>query len=101
MFPPPAGLNAADPAQLATMMDQIPVGAKLMVLLAWFIGIVIGGSVAMVVSSRRKWTAWTVAVILFSLAALTMVMIPHPVWMMAGAVMATIAGGAMSTRLVR
>lgn len=101
MFPPSGSLNPSDPAQLATMMNEIPAGAKLMVLLAWFTGITMGGTVAMAISRRRKWTAWTVAVILFALAALTMVMIPHPVWMMAGAVMATIAGGAMSTRMVR
>ncbi len=101
MSPSLAGFTPSASTQFGVTMSQLSAGTLLMVLLAWFIGILIGGTVAMAVSGRRKWTAWTVAVILFVLAALTMVMIPHPVWMMAGAVMATIAGGAMSTRLVR
>ena len=101
MFPSPPGLNPNDPAQLAQMMDAIPVGAKLAVLLAWFLGVLVGGIAAMAVSRRRTWTVWVVASVLFSFAVLNMFLIPHPVWMMAGAVAVALAGGGFATRLVR
>lgn len=92
LFPPPAGVNVKDPRALAEIMDQIPFGAKLAVLLAWFLGILGGGVVGARIGQRWAPVAWIVAATLFAMAVITMIQIPHPLWMAAGSVIATVAG---------
>jgi hypothetical protein len=92
IFPPPDGVNLKDPAALAGIMESIPLGAKIAVLVAWFAGILAGGSAALYIGRRWAPVAWVVAAALFGMAAVTMIQIPHPLWMMIGAVVATLAG---------
>jgi len=46
IWPPPPGVNLADPAQLAGLMDKIPLAAKIAVVAAWFLGAIAGAWVA-------------------------------------------------------
>jgi hypothetical protein len=101
IFPPPSGLNLKDPAVLATVMDQIPMGAKIVVIVGWFLGIFAGGAAALYIGKRWAPVAWVVAGTLFAMAAITMLQIPHPWWMVAGAIVATLAGGFSSVKLMR
>ena len=83
LFPPPAGIQAMDPADLAGVMAQIPAGALLMVLLAWAAGALAGGFVAAKIAAwRRPLAALLVGGLLLAGGVWTMVYIPHPVWMM-------------------
>ena len=99
MFPPPADLNVRDPAQMATMIERLPIGAVLAVLVAWTLGAFGGGFVAAMVARRGAWPAWVVAGLLLVFSAMTMVMIPHPTWFMVAAVVLIAAAGWLAGRL--
>jgi hypothetical protein len=91
IYPPPAGVDLNDPASLQAFMDQVPLGAKIAVLIAWALGIFVGSAVAIFVAQRQSWPAWVTAVLLFGAALSTMVIIPHPDWMLWGATALTLA----------
>ena len=57
LFPPPAGLDAADPADQARMIDALPVQAKIAVVVAWFLGSLAGAATAIAIA-RRALPAW-------------------------------------------
>lgn len=99
-FPPPEGLDIRDPAARDIIMSQIPTGAKIAVVVAWFAGVFAGGVAALMVARRWAPAAWVVAGTLFAMALITMVQIPHPWWMMAGAVAATLLGGFGAIRVM-
>lgn len=99
IFPPPPGIDVTKPDQLATIMDQIPLGAKIAVIVAWALGIFAGGAVAILVARRQSWPAWGVAAVLFGFSVYTMMIIPHPIWMMVSAVGVTLAGAFAAVRL--
>lgn len=101
IYPPPEGVDLKDPAQLAAIMDSIPLGAKIAVLVAWGLGIFAGGVTAVKISGGKTWPAKAIAAILFAGAIATMFMIPHPVWMIAGAVVVTLLGLFGATRFAR
>lgn len=82
LYPPPDGVDLKDPDQLKTIMQEIPLGAKLAVLVAWGLGTFGGGVTAIMVSGRKAWPAGIVALILLAGAGATLLMIPHPIWMM-------------------
>lgn len=90
IFPPPPGLDLTDPAALRTAMAQVPMEAKVAVLLAWFLGILAGACTANLVAGRRGTAGRLASFILFAFAVWTMVTIPHPPWFMAGAVVAAL-----------
>lgn len=98
IFPPPAGVDVSDPEQLAAIMSEIPLGAKIAVLVAWAIGIVVGGLVAILVS-KRNWTAWVVGLAVLAMGAVTMMMIPHPFWMMVATPLITVLAVVLTVRL--
>ncbi len=94
LFPPPPGVNLTDPAQMKSVMSVIPAQAKVMVLLAWALGVLAGASSANVIAGRRAVAGRVTSGILMSLSVWTMITITHPVWFMvlaaAGAVGATV-----------
>jgi ABC-type lipoprotein release transport system permease subunit len=90
IFPPPPGVNLTDPATLKTVMSQIPLEAKVAVLLAWFLGVLFGASTANLIAGRRALAGRIVATALFAFSVWTMATIPHPAWFVASAVMAAI-----------
>jgi hypothetical protein len=92
VFPPPPGIDLTDPAQLAAIMDRIPLGAKLWVVASWGLATLFGGLVAAMVS-RRAWTPWVIAGLVAVAGVATVLMIPHPAWMKAAAVAAPALGG--------
>lgn len=83
-FPPPPGLDVTNPESLAKAMDQIPFGAKLVVLAAWALGSLTGGFMAAKLGgSRNLLLALLVGGVLLAGGAYTLVTIPHPLWMAA------------------
>lgn len=99
IYPPPAGFDVSNPESLRTLMDQIPLGAKITVVVAWAFGILAGGSAAAFIAKRGPVPAWWVGGILFSMAASTMFSIPHPAWMWIAAIAATIIGSYVAGRI--
>jgi hypothetical protein len=89
LFPPPPGTNLADPEALAAIIDQLAAGALISVMLAWIAGAFGGGAVATMIA-RRAWAAWIVGAIMLAGGLWSMIVIPHPLWMQAGLLPATL-----------
>jgi len=98
IFPPPPGVDLTDPATLKTVMSQVPMEAKLAVLLAWFLGVLAGASTGNLVAGRRPWAGRIVALILFAFAVWTMTRIPHPVWFMVASPVAALVAAFAAER---
>ena len=103
IFPPPAGLDISKPEDQARLMEVIPMGAKIAVVLAWFIGSFAGAAVAMLIS-KHAFPGGVVAGLMVAASVATTQMFPHPVWMMVAAVLlpllaAFLAKGLLKDRL--
>ena len=99
IFPPPAGFDVTLPANQARMMEVIPFGAKVAVLIAWFAGS-LTGALAGVWIARRSLPAFVIAGFIIAGGIASMVMIPHPWWMMAGGIaLPIIAAGLVARRV--
>ncbi|MEZ5399752.1 MAG: hypothetical protein R2729_08775 [Bryobacteraceae bacterium] len=82
VFPPPPGIDIADPAALADVMHRIPLGAKVAVVLAWAMGSLVGGWVAARFSrDRRVGASLVVGLLMLAAGGYTIAAIPHPRWM--------------------
>ncbi|HET6604374.1 MAG TPA: hypothetical protein VFG21_09195 [Xanthomonadaceae bacterium] len=81
VFQPPAGIDPGDPERLAEWMEQVPFGALVSVLIAWAVGTCLGGFVAARIARRAPVRhAVVVGVIELALGAMTVALIPHPLW---------------------
>lgn len=89
LFPPPPGLDLANPAARETLISQLPFGALAFVMLAWIAGAFVGGAVAAAIA-RSAVPAWIVGVLMLTAGLWSMIVIPHPLWMQAGLVPATL-----------
>lgn len=103
LYPPPAGLKHDDLEALAAHVAQLPVGALLVVLLAWLAGIFVGGLIAASLAGRRpRLYAGVVAAVILLGAIANFAMIPHPVWFVALSVVALpLAGFAAAAMRMR
>lgn len=83
VYPPPAGIDFHDPAQVAAMVANLPTGAFVFVLAAWVLGS-LGGAFSAAKIARRSHNAMALVVATFMLAAIVfnLVAYPHPLWMM-------------------
>lgn len=99
IFKPPPGLDVSNPENLKTLMDQIPLGAKLAVIVAWGSGVLVGGTVSSAITRLGPVSAWWVGAILFGMAGWTMLTIPHPMWMWAAAIVTTIVSAYAAGRI--
>lgn len=97
MYPLPAGMNIADPNDLQSMIEVMPAAAKSIVLAAWFLGAFIGGWVALTISRWRP-APWIVAALIVFGGIWSMVMIPHPYWMMVAGIALPILAAALVSR---
>jgi hypothetical protein len=83
IFPPPANTDLSNPEVLKALMPSLPVMALVFVILAWAGGAFMGA----VVSSRitlkhHQPIAIGIGLVMIALSIGTMLMIPHPLWMM-------------------
>jgi hypothetical protein len=98
LFPPPTGVNLTDPAQMKAVMSVIPAQAKVMVLLAWMLGVLAGASSANVIAARRALAGRITSGILMALAVWNMVTITHPVWLMVLIMLGALGAAALADR---
>ena len=99
IFPPPAGTDLKDPETVSQIMHLIPIGAKITVLVAWFLGAFTGGLTALFVT---KWnlSVWIVALFMLAGSIYSLMTIPHPVWMSISALIIPFAAAFLAIRLV-
>ena len=98
LYPPPPGIDLHDPETLKTIIDKLPRGAIIAVLVAWGCGTFAGSWTAALIARRARIIhGLIVGGILMGFGVMTMLMIPHPIWFMlaAGAIfpLASVAGG--------
>jgi hypothetical protein len=98
LYPPPAGLDATNPADQARLMEAMPAAAKALVLLGWFLGALAGAWVANRIAGRSL-AGWIVALLVIAAGVATMVMIPHPIWMWAGGILLPLAAAWIAERV--
>ena len=99
LFPPPPGLDLANPQDQARLIAAIPGEAKVMVVVAWFLGALAGSTTAMMIA-RKASAGWIVAGVMVALSVWTTQMFPHPAWMVVCAVVLPLAGVWLARRLV-
>jgi hypothetical protein len=100
IYPPPPGLDLGKPEDLARLMDIIPVGAKVAVLIAWFFGSLVGGAVAMQIA-RNRIAPWIVAAFIVAGGLFSFATIPHPPWMMVGGLALPVLAALLVVRRMR
>jgi predicted naringenin-chalcone synthase len=98
IFPPPEGLDITKPEDQARLMEVIPLGAKIAVVVAWFLGATAGAATAMTLG-KDAMPGWIVGLVLVALSLVTTQMFPHPLWMMVAAVALPLAGVLVAKRL--
>jgi hypothetical protein len=98
LYPPPSDINVKDPADLQRLMDVMPVQAKILVVAAWFLGAFAGAWTANRISGLSQ-TGWIVGLIFALLSIMTVISIPHPVWMTACAIILPFAAAWLATRV--
>lgn len=92
VYPVPSDLNLRDPEAVGAFIRTMPTGALALVLIAWFVGALDGGVVAALIS-RRAFTVWLIAASVAVAGIVNVLMIPHPVLLQIGAVVAPLLGG--------
>lgn len=88
VFPLPGELDPRHPEA----MPSYPLVAKLIVVLAWFLGPLAGAWVARGFGGPR-WAVWLVAVLVACGSIFNIIMVPYPAWMQIAAVVAPLLGG--------
>jgi hypothetical protein len=100
IYPLPSDLNLRDPEAVGAFIRTMPAGALALVLIAWFVGAFDGGVVAALIS-RRGWTVWLIAAAVAVGGVVNVLMIPHPVLLQIGAVVAPLLGGFAASLVAR
>lgn len=99
LYPLPAGVDASDHAALAAAVRMLPVGAFLLILVAWLLGAATGAVVALrVAMGAARWPGLAVGGLVLAGAAYNLATIPHPTWFVGVAVVGIIAATLLSTR---
>lgn len=98
VYPLPAGLNPADPAQMRTHVATLPAGAFAFVLAAWFVGTAAGAWLATRLA-RSPIAGFVVGVLLLTAGVANMLFIPHPVWFWAASIAIFVTTTFYATRI--
>ncbi len=83
MYPVPEGFDfTGDEAVIREFIANLPVGALLMVLLAWTLGVGVGCSAARLIvgMGSSRWPCRIVGTLFLLLTLTNLWMIPHPTW---------------------
>lgn len=98
LYPVPETWETASRAEVAAILDGIPLAEKLIVACGWFAGAFCGAWLALRVSDWR-WSGWIIAGLLVAGGIANLVAIPHPLWMQVAAILAPVAGGWLARRV--
>jgi hypothetical protein len=97
-----AAEGVTDRAEVRQLMAAAPVGALFVVLAGWFVGTVAGGFAAAKIASRAPAAhALAVGAIIALFGIANNLMIPPPAWFWVAGLLAPLAAGALTARVVR
>ena len=100
VFPPPAGLDPADPASIRAAMAHMSPGPLMAVLVAWMIGSFGGATLAANIARiGRLSCAVVVGCAVMAAAILNMLTIPHPAWFWIAALLVVVPSAWLAGRL--
>ena len=100
MYPPPPGLNYSDTEAWKAFIASLPLGAFLMILLAWGLGTFAGAWICAKVAGRAKLAHGLVlATLLLCTGVSIMFETPHPIWMWPSAFAVFAGAGVAGGRL--
>ncbi|MCA8888497.1 MAG: hypothetical protein KDA46_06705 [Parvularculaceae bacterium] len=77
---------------------EIGLGAKIAVVISWFAGVFCGACAGSLVARRWAPAAWVVTGALGGLTGMTLITIPHPLWMVLGALVSVVGGGWLAVK---
>lgn len=103
IYPLPAELESmesADSAAIAAAIAEIPLPAKILVVVGWLVGTLGGAWLALRICDWR-WSGWIVAALVIAAGLVNVALLPHPFWMQASTVAMPLAGGWLAARLHR
>lgn len=103
IYPLPAELESmesADSAAIAAAIAEIPLPAKILVVVGWLVGTLGGAWLALRISDWR-WSGWIVAALVIAAGLVNVALLPHPFWMQASTVAMPLVGGWLAARLHR
>ncbi|WP_040278233.1 hypothetical protein [Psychroserpens damuponensis] len=80
LFPLPEGANPMDMEWIKNNMNLIPTGAKVMVVIGHFMGIVVGMFVAGLISKTSMVPAYIVGGLMLAATIFNVVMLPKELW---------------------
>ena len=100
IYPSPAGVEIANARQIIEAFVEMPLGAKVALMLAWFGGALVGAFVAKLIA-RSAWPAWTVTGLIAAYVVANTFVLPMPGWMQALSIAAPLIGGLIANHLVR
>lgn len=100
LHPIPDGLRAENYAAIGAFIAAMPAWALAVIALAWFLGALVGGLAAGLVS-RRSWTVWLIGLLIIAAAAVNVFNIPHPLVLQIAAFVAPLLGALLALRILR
>lgn len=92
LFPLPEGIDPMDMESIKENMHLIPVGAKVFVVIAHFMGILMGMFVAALISKTSMVPAYIVGGLMLAATAFNLVMLPKETWFLAADTVGAILG---------
>jgi hypothetical protein len=92
LFPLPEGIDPMDMESIKENMHLIPVGAKVFVVIAHFMGILMGMFVAALISKTSMVPAYIVGGLMLASTAFNLVMLPKETWFLAADTVGAILG---------
>jgi hypothetical protein len=100
IFPLPAGTDPRDMEEVKAAMANLPAGALLLVIFAWFLGTTAGAWAAARVAGRAPMAhGLIVGGLLLATGIANMLMVPHPAWFWALGVAAFVLAAYLGARL--
>ncbi|RNF82600.1 hypothetical protein EER27_13930 [Lysobacter psychrotolerans] len=104
IYPPPAGLDATNPAHEAAFVhfiETMPALAKAILVLAWTLGAFAGGFVAAKIARHPRPAAVLIALVVMSGVVGMILAVPHPSWLAAAGLLLPIPAALLAARLAR
>ncbi|WP_179345664.1 hypothetical protein [Winogradskyella ursingii] len=92
LFPLPEGADPTDMEWIKNNMDLIPLGSKLFVIIAHFMGIVSGMFIAAVISKTSMIPSYIVGGIMLAATLFVIIMLPKDTWFAIGDAILAIIG---------
>lgn len=82
IYPPPKATDMENPEAVRQMIQNLPVGALIIIIIGWAIGSFAGGVVStLIIKNNKPFAALTTGTLLMLSGIINLMMFPHPLWM--------------------